>query len=95
MDRGSKLWYDTAVSFSDALCLHISGIADCFSRKGRNMKKKLQGISLILFGLLLGLAEGDLNHFITRHVSAFPFALLGLMIGAAGLILVFQREKRS
>lgn len=59
------------------------------------MKKQLQGISLILFGLLLGVAEGDLNHFITRHVSAFPFALVGLIIGIVGLVFVFKQEKNT
>lgn len=59
------------------------------------MKKQLQGISLILFGLLLGIAEGDLNHFITRHVNAFPFALVGLIIGIVGLVFVFKQEKNK
>ncbi len=59
------------------------------------MKKQLQGISLILFGLLLGMAEGDLNYFITRHVSAFPFALFGLVIGLVGLVFVFKQEKNK
>ena len=57
------------------------------------MKKQLQGISLMLFGLLLGIAEGDLNHFITRYVSAFPFALVGLIIGIVGLAFIFKPEK--
>ena len=57
------------------------------------MKKQLQGISLMLFGLLLGIAEGDLNHFITRHVCAFPFALVGLIIGSVGLAFIFKPEK--
>ena len=57
------------------------------------MKKQLQGISLMLFGLLLGIAEGDLNHFITRHVSAFPLALVGLIIGIVGLAFIFKPEK--
>lgn len=59
------------------------------------MKTQLQGISLILFGLLLGTAESDLNHFITRHVSAFPFTLAGLIIGIVGLVLVFKPEKHK
>lgn len=59
------------------------------------MKKQLQGISLILFGLLLGIAEGDLNHLITRHLSAFPFALAGLIIGIVGLVFAFKQEKNK
>lgn len=57
------------------------------------MEKQLQGIALILFGLLLGAAEGDLNHFLTRHVAAFPFALAGLILGVAGLALVFRKNQ--
>ena len=57
------------------------------------MKKQLQGISLMLFGLLLGIAEDDLNHLITRHMSAVPFALVGLIIGIVGLAFAFKPEK--
>ena len=57
------------------------------------MKKQQQGISLMLFGLLLGIAEDDLNHFITRHMSAVPFALVGLIIGIVGLAFIFKPEK--
>lgn len=57
------------------------------------MKRQLQGISLILFGLLLGMAEGDLNYFIRRHISDVPFSILGLVIGIVGPAFVFKREK--
>ena len=57
------------------------------------MKRQLQGIALILFGILLGIAEGDLNSYLVYHFEAFPFAAVGLVIGLVGLIFVFKREK--
>ena len=57
------------------------------------MKRQLQGMALILFGILLGIAEGDLNSYLVRHFEAFPFAAAGLVIGFVGLVLVFKREK--
>ena len=57
------------------------------------MKRPLQGIALILFGILLGIAEGDLNSYLVHHFEVFPFAAVGLVIGLVGLILAFQREK--
>ena len=57
------------------------------------MKRQLQGIALILFGILLGIAEGDLNYYLTAHIGACPFAVTGLVIGLVGLVLVFKREK--
>ena len=57
------------------------------------MKRQLQGIALLLLGILLGIAEGDLNSYLVRHFEAFPFAVLGLLIGLLGLILAFKREK--
>jgi hypothetical protein len=61
--------------------------------EGNAMKRPLQGIALILFGILLGIAEGDLNSYLVHHFEAFPFAAVGLVIGLVGLILAFQREK--
>ena len=57
------------------------------------MKRQLQGIALILFGILLGIAEGDLNYYLTAHIEALPCAVTGLVIGLVGLVLVFKREK--
>ena len=57
------------------------------------MKRQLQGIALLLFGILLGISEGDLNSYLVYHFEAFPFASVGLIIGLVGLIFVFKREK--
>ncbi len=59
------------------------------------MKRQLQGISLILFGILLGIAEGNLNYYIVRHINAIPFGIIGLIIGIIGLAVVFKKEKSS
>ena len=57
------------------------------------MKRQLQGIALLLFGILLGIAEGDLNSYLVYHFEAFPCAAVGLVTGLVGLIFVFKREK--
>ncbi len=58
------------------------------------MEKQLRGIALILFGLLIGIADGELNEYITMHSVGFvPFALVGLVVGIIGLVLVFQKGK--
>jgi uncharacterized integral membrane protein len=54
------------------------------------MKKQLQGIALILFGILLGVVDNTLNMTLLYSTSDFPFALLGLIVGVVGLVLVFQ-----
>lgn len=58
------------------------------------MKKQLQGIALILFGTLLILAENCLNLYIT-YSSKAPWSFLGLLIGIAGIILVFLKTKKD
>lgn len=57
------------------------------------MKKQLQGIALILFAILFKDADWALDAIIARHFSLFPFPVLGLCIGLAGLVLVFSKEK--
>lgn len=57
------------------------------------MKKLLQGIALILFGILLGVSEPNLNSTVLSDFADFPFALFGVAIGAAGLVLAFQKAK--
>ena len=45
-------------------------------------KKRLQGIALILFGILL-----------FHSIGYFPFALIGAITGIAGLVMVFYEKK--
>ena len=56
------------------------------------MKNQTQGIALILFGILVSLASGSLDHYITHSVTV-PWVLIGLVIGIIGIILVFLKPK--
>lgn len=58
-------------------------------------QKELKGIALILFGILLCLGSGELNHTILRSFSDFPFAVLGVLIGIFGLYIIFRKEKQD
>ena len=67
------------------------------------MKRQLQGIALIIFGLLLVNAQEDLNDYISyymqhtyymQHRIAIPFTVIGVIIGVIGLVLVFRAEKK-
>lgn len=54
------------------------------------MQKRIKGMALILFGILLCCAEEGINSFILYSFSGFPFSLVGLFIGCVGLFLVFR-----
>jgi H+/Cl- antiporter ClcA len=56
------------------------------------MKNQIQGIALILFGILVSLVSGSLDHYITHSVTV-PWVLIGLVIGIIGIILVFLKPK--
>lgn len=56
------------------------------------MKKQLQGIALILFGILLSLVSGSLDEYITHSVEV-PWNLIGLVIGIVGVVSVFLKSK--
>ena len=56
------------------------------------MKKQLNGIALILFGILVSLASASLDHYITHSVTV-PWVMIGLLIGIIGVILVFLKPK--
>lgn len=55
------------------------------------MEKQLQGLALILFGILLGLCGETVNQTLLSNLSDFPFALLGLVAGTIGLVLAFKK----
>lgn len=56
------------------------------------MKKQLNGIALILFGILVSLASSSLDHYITHSVT-IPWVMIGLAIGIGGIVLVFLKPK--
>lgn len=57
--------------------------------------KTLKGIALILFGILLGISGGEINSTVLHSFSDFPFALIGVISGVVGIIMVFSKEKKE
>ena len=57
--------------------------------------KKLKGIALLLFGILLSASSAELNSTIFAGTSDLPFSLLGLVIGAFGLVMVFVKDQEG
>lgn len=59
------------------------------------MKKQIQGIALILFGILLALASGSLNNYLSDLSVGVtvPWVFIGLIIGIVGLVIVFWKTK--
>lgn len=57
------------------------------------MKKQLQGIALILFGILLMLAAVVSPWIPIIDDITYPAFFLGLAAGIAGLIFCFQKPK--
>ncbi|MBR5873770.1 MAG: hypothetical protein IKY90_03425 [Oscillospiraceae bacterium] len=57
------------------------------------MKRQLQGIALLLFGILLCIGSGELNGTIFHGFSYIPFAAIGVVLGVAGLIFSFGKTK--
>lgn len=54
--------------------------------------KSLKGIALILFGILLCLGGAEINSTLLHSFSDFPFSLLGVIIGAVGLSMIFIKD---
>lgn len=57
--------------------------------------KILKGISLILFGILLCVGGREINDTILSNLSEFPFSLIGVIFGIAGLAMVFTKESKD
>ncbi len=58
------------------------------------MGSKVQrGIALILFGILLCAGGSEINSTILHSLSDFPFSLSGVVIGTAGLVMAFSKDK--
>lgn len=56
------------------------------------MKKQLQGIALILFGILVTLASDWLDQYIALDVTV-PWILISLVIAIIGVVLVFKKSR--
>ncbi len=54
--------------------------------------KSLKGIALILFGILLCLGGAEINSTLLHNLSDFPFSLLGVIVGAVGLSMIFIKN---
>lgn len=57
------------------------------------MKRQLQGIALVLFGILLSVSGDNINHTILSSSSDFPFGFLGVCVGIVGLVIAFTKSK--
>lgn len=57
--------------------------------------RQMQGIALILFGILLCFGSSEINHTIFHSVPDVPFALIGVLIGVIGLVRVFTDDRRK
>lgn len=54
---------------------------------------RLKGISVILFGILLSASSAEMNRTVLASFSNFPFALVGIIVGIVGLVMVFKSNK--
>ena len=52
-----------------------------------------KGIALILFGILICVAGADINKTLLTGFSDFPFSLVGIISGIAGLVMIFAKNK--
>ena len=52
--------------------------------------KVSKGIALLLFGILLCAGSGEINTTILYNFGDFPFAAIGVIVGAVGLYMVFS-----
>lgn len=54
---------------------------------------KLKGIAVILFGILLSTSSAEINRTVLASFDNFPFALIGIIFGIVGIIMVFKNNK--
>lgn len=57
------------------------------------MKRQLQGIALVLFGILLSVSGDSINSTILSSMADVPFGFFGVCVGVVGLYFAFRREK--
>ena len=54
---------------------------------------RLKGIAVILLGILLSASSAEMNRTVLASFSDFPFALVGIIVGIVGLVMVFKSNK--
>ena len=54
---------------------------------------RLKGIAVILFGILLSASSTEMNRTVLASFSDFPLALVGIIVGIVGLVMVFKSNK--
>lgn len=59
------------------------------------MKRQLQGIVLVLFGILLSVSGESINSTILSCSADFPFGFFGVCVGVVGLIIAFAKDKEK
>ena len=54
---------------------------------------RLKGIAVILFGILLSASSAEMNRTVLASFNDFPFAIIGIIVGIVGLVMVFKSNK--
>ena len=54
---------------------------------------RLKGIAVILFEILLSASSTEMNRTVLASFSDFPLALVGIIVGIVGLVMVFKSNK--
>ena len=73
----------TEKEFNNSIVMEVNKVIDT----------RLKGIAVILFGILLSASGAEMNQTVWASFSDFPFALIGIIVGIAGLIMVFKNNK--
>ena len=81
--RSCFLVCDRIRSESEIGILEVSKMSD----------SRLKGIAVILFGILLSASSAEMNRTVLASFSDFPFALVGIIVGIVGLVMVFKSNK--
>ena len=73
----------TEKEFNNSIVMEVNKVTDT----------RLKGIAVILFGILLSASGAEMNRTVLASFSDFPFALIGIIVGIVGLIMVFKNNK--
>lgn len=56
--------------------------------------KKLKGIALILFGILLCISGSEIDRIFMYKLYFVPFSMIGVIVGIIGLAMVFNEKDK-